>query len=253
MYRYSISGVRGILSIKSKGLHKKSTVFHKRNRSIASYVELAIATSSCIVVYCGKQDTYPYNLLCDAMMDRFQRFVTDKEQVITGSDPLGLPYSIQRGKHQRRMDLKVTHEEADVIVVKHVVHIAKQTPETIHVISDDTDVFVLLVHFFASEGPRCKIFLVSRCPTKNTINIGNDKLATVNKHAEIAKYSEPSIYRHRWDNFNYCRYRNCRCVEIRSRISTFLGTRPLASLYENVDKLSVDISRVHCTYFLSTP
>ena len=125
------------------------------------------------------------NLLCDALMDRFQQLATDKELVITGSDPV--PYSIQRGKHQRRMDLKVTHEEADVIIANHVVHIARQTHKTIHVICDDTDVFVLLVHFVASEGLRSKIFLVPTRPTRNTINIG----ATVNKHAEIAKYLLP--------------------------------------------------------------
>ena len=185
------SNVRQILSIQSKRLQKSRRSSAREKGQLHLTLNSLLppqAASLSIVEKVHIYSTYILDLLCDALMDRFQRLVTDKELVITGSDPVGLPYSIQRGKHQRRMDLKVTHEEADVIIVNHVVHIAKQPlPKTIHVISDNTDVFVLLVHFVASEGPRCKLILVPTRPTKNTINIGSDRLATVDKHAEIAK------------------------------------------------------------------
>ena len=125
------------------------------------------------------------DLLCDALVDRFQKVATDRELVITGSNPV--PYSIQKGKLLRRTDLKVTHEEADVIIAHHAVHIARQTQNTINVICDDTDVFVLLVHFVASEGIRNSIFLVPTRPSRNAIDIG----ATVNQNAEIVKYVLP--------------------------------------------------------------
>lgn len=125
------------------------------------------------------------NLLCDALVDRFQTDRTDKELVITGPDPV--PYSIQKGMCLRRTDLKVTHEEADVIIVNHVVDVARGTQKTIHIICDDTDVFVLLVHFVASEGLCNNIFLVPTRPSRNAIDIG----ATANQHAEIAKYLLP--------------------------------------------------------------
>ena len=146
------SDVRQILSIQSKGLQKsrRSSAREKGQLHLTLNSLLPPQAASLSIV----EKVHILDLLCDALMDRFQRLVTDKELVITGSDPVGLPYSIQRGKHKRRMDLKVTHEEADVIIVNivnHVVLIAKQTlPKTIHVISDNTDVFVLLVHFVAS-------------------------------------------------------------------------------------------------------
>ena len=40
-----------------------------------------------------------------------------------------------------------SHEKADVIIVNEVMSAARQGYNTIHVVCDDTDVFVLLVHF----------------------------------------------------------------------------------------------------------
>ncbi len=42
----------------------------------------------------------------------------------------------------------MTHDVAGNNIVNHALHIARETQETIHVTCDDTDVFVLLVHFF---------------------------------------------------------------------------------------------------------
>ena len=47
-----------------------------------------------------------------------------------------------------RKDLELTHEEADVIIPKQVVHAATQGSTCIKVINDDTDVFILLVHYY---------------------------------------------------------------------------------------------------------
>ena len=81
----------------------------------------------------------------------------------------------------------MTHEEAAIIIINQVVHIARQTQATIHVICDDTDVFVLLVHFFASEGLCSNVVMVPTCSSRYLVNIG----ATAKKHADIAKYILP--------------------------------------------------------------
>ena len=62
------------------------------------------------------------------------------------------------------MDLKVQHEETDVIITNHVVHFARQTQKTIHVICDDMDVFVLLVPFLHLKVSVAKFSLFQNIP-----------------------------------------------------------------------------------------
>ena len=50
------------------------------------------------------------------------------------------------GNLQPRPDLYTTHEEADVIVVQQVCHLASSGKANITVLDDDTDIFVLLLH-----------------------------------------------------------------------------------------------------------
>ena len=69
--------------------------------------------------------------------------------VITGKEPV--PIEITNGIEHQRHDIKTTHEEADVIIVQQVVHLASARVTNIRVICDDTDVFLLLVHFYHQE------------------------------------------------------------------------------------------------------
>ena len=50
------------------------------------------------------------------------------------------------GVHIKIHDMANSHEEADVIVVNQVMSAARQGRKTIHVVCDDTDVFVLVIH-----------------------------------------------------------------------------------------------------------
>lgn len=119
------------------------------------------------------------------MIGRFKKEVTQSKLVITGSDPV--PHDIKAGLYTRRADLTVTHEEADVIIANHVVHIARETRGTIHVVCDDTDVFVLLVHFYSSESLQGNIFTVPTRTSRSSVDIG----ATAKKHHDIARYILP--------------------------------------------------------------
>ena len=49
----------------------------------------------------------------------------------------------------QRFDLKMTHEEADVIIPQQLVALTDMGCKTINVICGDPDVFVLLAHYFA--------------------------------------------------------------------------------------------------------
>ena len=52
----------------------------------------------------------------------------------------------------QRFDLKMTHEEADVIIPQQLVALTDMGCKTINVICGDPDVFVLLAHYFAEES-----------------------------------------------------------------------------------------------------
>ena len=80
-----------------------------------------------------------------------------------------------------KTDLKTTHEEADVIIVQQIVHLALKGAQSIQVISDDTDVFVLLLHFFALEKLTCRIFMVGSSHGKSSVDI----TATAKNHSEF--------------------------------------------------------------------
>jgi len=85
------------------------------------------------------------------------------------------------------------HEEADVITVNQVVHAARQACNIIHVVCDDTDVFVLLVHFYNALNIASELLMVPS-PERNVTNIG----ATMSKHGDIVQHISPlsRLYMH---------------------------------------------------------
>ncbi len=52
------------------------------------------------------------------------------------------------GHVQEGQDPCTIHEEADVIIAPQVVHLAEKGRNSIQVLADDTDVFVLLLHLY---------------------------------------------------------------------------------------------------------
>ena len=57
-------------------------------------------------------------------------------------------------------DLKTTHEEADVIIPQQVVVLADMGCKIINAICDNTDVFVLLAHYFVEDSRLISLTLV---------------------------------------------------------------------------------------------
>lgn len=136
--------------------------------------------SACLSIVDNKVQLI--RVMCDALLDRFQQKVTPRKLVITGPDPV--PHVIEAGAHTRRQDMSVKHEEGDVIIVNQVVRIARETQSIIHVVCDDTDVFILLVHFYASENLHSDIFMVPTRSARSVVNIG----ATAKENEPIAKH-----------------------------------------------------------------
>jgi len=76
------------------------------------------------------------------------------------------------------------HEEADVIIVNQVTYAARHGYNIIHVVCDDTDVFVLLVHFYNALNIASELLIVPTSPERNVTNIG----ATLRKHGDIVQH-----------------------------------------------------------------
>ena len=99
--------------------------------------------------------------------------------VITGAEPI--PVEICNGSIQERPDLRTTHEEADVIIIQQVVYLASAGKSNIHVLADDTDVFVLLLHHYHTKELTCKLMMIGTSPGRKRINTP----ATLEEHSHI--------------------------------------------------------------------
>ena len=99
--------------------------------------------------------------------------------VLTGNDPM--PVEIKDGVISKRHDLKTTQEEADTIIVQQV---AKVNANKVLVVADDTDIFVLLLHFCyqGDISASTSIQMVSPIHGRSVIDIN----ATVDQHLGLS-------------------------------------------------------------------
>jgi len=98
--------------------------------------------------------------------------------VITGPDPI--PLEIHDGVARHRTDLTTTHEEADVIIAQQMTYLGLEGVKSIHVISDDTDVMVLLLHFYTLKKLSCNLLMVGTSHSRASVDIK----ATAKEHTD---------------------------------------------------------------------
>ena len=103
----------------------------------------------------------------------------ERKLVVTGQNDT--PVEITRVCNIQRQDLRTSHEEADNIIVQQVIYVAKATRNNISVISDDTDVFLLLMYHYAREELSVDVIMESVVQGRATIDIKS----TVNAHKSI--------------------------------------------------------------------
>ena len=86
------------------------------------------------------------DLICQYLVNHI--VINQTKLVITGKDPT--PVQVWIHGTVKRQDLKTHHEDADVIIIHHLVHFASAASDDAHikVICDYTDVFVLSIPFF---------------------------------------------------------------------------------------------------------
>jgi len=122
------------------------------------------------------------NLIIETLRERRRQFIpTNHKLVVTGPDPV--PVEINEGSTVPRDDMRNTQEEADVIIIHHLLIIVDSHPgSAVNVISDDTDVFALLVHFYHKRELSCPLTLEATSKDRKSIDIK----ATTQLHTNIA-------------------------------------------------------------------
>ena len=70
--------------------------------------------------------------------------------VVTGETES--PIDIHKSVTIERDDLKTTHEEAEHILAHQMVATAQENQKGVLVVSDDTDVYILLLHYYQAEN-----------------------------------------------------------------------------------------------------
>ena len=83
-------------------------------------------------------------MICDELVSTVELLNLSNSLIVTGKIPIST--EVCNGLQILRPDLRTMHEEADVINPHQVVYLACLGCCSIKVISDDMDIFVLLVH-----------------------------------------------------------------------------------------------------------
>ena len=97
--------------------------------------------------------------------------------VVTGRDQV--PVEIANGFVNKRQDMAITQEEGDPLIVQQV---SRVEDGIVLVVADDTDIFVLLLHFCHQGHISCNVLMVSPIQGQSVLDIN----AAAREHSAIA-------------------------------------------------------------------
>ena len=104
---------------------------------------------------------------------------TKHKLTVTGEN--AYPFQVRFDEHSRCQDMETHHEEADIIIIHQTLQAIKDTQNPrVRVISDDTDVFVLLLHHYQKAGLDIPITMDS--PIKDRASVDIQKTVASNKN-----------------------------------------------------------------------
>ena len=94
--------------------------------------------------------------------------------IVTDIEPSDPPFQIAQNCVTPRNDLMNSQEEADVIIIHQLMHVVETSNQSpISIISDDTDVFILLFYFYKVKCIDVDVFLETTSKERRLIDIGN--------------------------------------------------------------------------------
>ena len=68
--------------------------------------------------------------------------------------------------------MDTTHEAVGVVLVQQMLTVSRENPAGITVVSDDTDVFVLLLHYYLENGLTLLVTMKSAIKDRVVVDIG---------------------------------------------------------------------------------
>ena len=100
-------------------------------------------------------NTQLFTLITKYLTDHLED--NQNELVVTSDDRV--PVAIRNGEVASRDELHNIHEEADVIIVNQQVDPAGKGANNIRVVCDDTDVVILMLHFYCGKNLNCSVIM----------------------------------------------------------------------------------------------
>ena len=121
------------------------------------------------------------NIICEELQndkDFIDSFSLEHTLLITGE---GDPVEIARGRVIPRPDIFTSHEETDNIIIQQTFMAVEQGAGCLSVMADDTDVYILLLHYYNQKELNIPMFMESSVHGRQTTDIR----ATAKEHANI--------------------------------------------------------------------
>ncbi|KAG7164002.1 hypothetical protein Hamer_G014467 [Homarus americanus] len=149
-------------------------------KNIIEYISNILQKTTKVVLTVKEIKVKLIGLVCQYLQENAELLPQNGRKLITtGRD--SVPKEIQLGNVMCKPGMKTLHEKSDVNIEKQVLFLTSSGVGCIKVISDDTDVFMLLMHYYLSQKLTCKIFMEGTSPSRSTIDIK----ATVEKHRDL--------------------------------------------------------------------
>ena len=108
-------------------------------------------------------------LLAEGLLKVYTNGPCEKKLVITSRSKC--PVQVHLGIKTLRHGMSTTHEEVDVIIPQQVIIVIEEGTTCVKVISDDADVFVLLLHFYIDQSLSTTVFREGAGSNRNVIGI----------------------------------------------------------------------------------
>ena len=140
-----------------------------------------ILSSQKVVLTVTENKKHLINIICEELQndkDFIDSFSHEHTLLITEE---GDPVEITRERVIPRPDIFTSHEETDNIIIQQTFMAVEQGAECLSVMADDTDVYILLLHYYNQKELNIPMFMESFVHGRQTIDIR----ATAKEHANF--------------------------------------------------------------------
>ncbi len=110
-------------------------------------------------------------IICEDLQsdkDFIDTYTQDHTLLITADD---IPVEIRKGKVTPRPEIVTNHEEADAIIIQQAFRAVDQGSTGVSVMADDTDIYVMLLHFYNLKNLTIPMFMESPVQGRRIVDI----------------------------------------------------------------------------------